>query len=180
MNKTIIVTGETNTTGLEIIKKFLKNNDKVIIASVDPDDVIKKKIKELSQIGEISIYKCNISSDDDCYDIVDEILFRYGHIDMLLNILDIKKQDDDVIHTHFKNVFLDIQTNLMGIINISHIVSLEMIKQKSGTIMNVNFNNKAIQDEVYMLTKSLSNNLAHYGIEVLSIDYKALLNQFIL
>ena len=86
MNKIVIVTGGTRGIGFETAKKFLNEGNKVIIASIDDDKTIKEAVEELSEIGEVTFYKCNVSCREDCEDVVKETINKYGRIDVLANV----------------------------------------------------------------------------------------------
>jgi NAD(P)-dependent dehydrogenase (short-subunit alcohol dehydrogenase family) len=180
MDRIVIVTGGTRGIGFETAKKYLNENDKVIIASIDDEKTIEKVVEELSQIGEVTFYKCNVACKEDCEDLVKETILKYGRIDVLAHVAGIVGKRDAFTEIDLDDTLNVIKVNLMGTINIGHYVSQEMVKQKSGVIVNVGSicgfmaNSEAIgyhasKGGVKMVTQAMARELSPYGIRVVSV-----------
>lgn len=180
MNKVVIVTGGTRGIGFETAKKFLDSGDKVVIASIDNEDVIQQSMNELSKLGEVTFFKCNIACQEDCEDVVNETIKKYGNVDVLVNVAGIVGKRNDFIDIDLEDTLNVIKVNLMGTIHIGHFVSKEMVKQKKGVIINVGSicgfmaNTEAIgyhasKGGVKMVTQAMARELSPYGIRVLSV-----------
>ena len=180
MDRIVIVTGGTRGIGYETAKKYLNENDKVIIASIDDEKTIEKVVQELSQIGEVTFYKCNVACKEDCEDLVKETILKYGRIDVLAHVAGIVGKRDAFTEIDLEDTLNVIKVNLMGTIDIGHYVSQEMVKQKSGVIVNVGSicgfmaNSEAIgyhasKGGVKMVTQAMARELSPYGIRVVSV-----------
>ncbi|WP_320165306.1 SDR family oxidoreductase [uncultured Trichococcus sp.] len=180
MDRIVIVTGGTRGIGYETAKKYLNENDKVIIASIDDEKTVEKVVQELSQIGEVTFYKCNVACKEDCEDLVKETILKYGRIDVLAHVAGIVGKRDAFTEIDLEDTLNVIKVNLMGTINIGHYVSQEMVKQKSGVIVNVGSicgfmaNSEAIgyhasKGGVKMVTQAMARELSPYGIRVVSV-----------
>ncbi|WP_319471648.1 SDR family oxidoreductase [uncultured Trichococcus sp.] len=180
MDRIVIVTGGTRGIGYETAKKYLNENDKVIIASIDDEKTIERVVQELSQIGEVTFYKCNVACKEDCEDLVKETILKYGRIDVLAHVAGIVGKRDAFTEIDLEDTLNVIKVNLMGTINIGHYVSQEMVKQKSGVIVNVGSicgfmaNSEAIgyhasKGGVKMVTQAMARELSPYGIRVVSV-----------
>ena len=180
MNKVALITGGTRGIGFATAKKFLKEGDKVVIASIDQKEIIEESMQKLSSLGEVSFYKCNVACYEDCEDVVKETIKRYGRIDVLANVAGIVGKREEFINIDLEDTMNVIQVNLMGTINIGHFVSKEMVKQKKGVIINVGSicgfmaNTEAIgyhasKGGVKMVTQAMARELSPYGIRVLSV-----------
>lgn len=180
MDKVVIITGGTRGIGFATAKKFLKEGDKVVIASIDQKEIIEESMQKLSSLGEVSFYKCNVACYEDCEDVVKETIKRYGRIDVLANVAGIVGKREEFINIDLEDTMNVIQVNLMGTINIGHFVSKEMVKQKKGVIINVGSicgfmaNTEAIgyhasKGGVKMVTQAMARELSPYGIRVLSV-----------
>lgn len=180
MEKVAIITGGTSGIGLETAKTFLNNDYKVVIAGIDHDENIKKAIEILDTLGEVTFIKCDVSLPEDCQDVVEKTIHYYGHIDVLANVAGIVGQRKDLIDNSLDNIKKVIDVNLMGTINMAYYVSKEMVKAKTGTIVNVGSicgfmaNTEAIgyhasKGGVKMVTQALARELSPYGIRVVSV-----------
>lgn len=180
MDRIVIVTGGTRGIGFETAKKYLNEHDKVIIASIDDEKTIEKVVRELSQIGEVTFYKCNVACKEDCEDLVKETILKYGRIDVLANVAGIVGKREAFTEIDLEDTLNVIKVNLMGTINIGHYVSQEMVKQKSGVIVNVGSicgfmaNAEAVgyhasKGGVKMVTQAMARELSPYGIRVVSV-----------
>lgn len=180
MEKVAIITGGTSGIGLETAKTFLNNDYKVVIAGIDQDENIKKSIELLDTLGEVTFIKCDVSIPKDCQNVVEKTVHYYGHIDVLANVAGIVGKRKDLIDNSLEDIKKVIDVNLMGTINMAYYVSKEMIKEKSGTIVNVGSicgfmaNTEAIgyhasKGGVKMVTQALARELSPYGIRVVSV-----------
>lgn len=180
MNKIIIITGGTSGIGLETAKKLLKENNKVVICGVDKEEQISNAIEELTMLGEVNFIKCDVTIEEECNEVVVKTIQKYGKIDILVNCAGIVGIRKDLINNSLSNIKKVIDINLMGTINMCYYVSKQMVKEKSGTIINIGSicgfmaNTEAIgyhasKGGVKMVTQALARELSPYGIRVVSI-----------
>ncbi len=180
MNKIVIVTGGTRGIGYATAKKFLEKGDKVVIASIDDEATINSAIETLSQIGEVTFFKCNVACKHDCEDVVNETMKKYGRIDVLAHVAGIVGKRQSFVEGDLDDTYNVINVNLMGTINIGHYVSKVMVNQKSGVIVNVGSicgfmaNTEAIgyhasKGGVKMVTQAMARELSPYGVRVVSV-----------
>ena len=177
---TAIITGSYGDIGNAIAKKFVKNNFKVALIGKDINK-LKSQKEELSKINEsdIKILEVDIKDSENLKKSINSIIESWGKIDILINnagltrdniILRMSEEDwDDVMDTNLKATFVACKA-----------VSKQMIKQKSGSIINISsvvgkIGNKGQSNYVASkagmdgLTKTLSKELGSRGINVNSI-----------
>lgn len=133
INKVAIVTGGGSGLGLAIAKEFTQNNIKTII--VGRDEVKLKTAKE--QLGEYCFYKsCDLSNLSTIPSLIENIINEFGQIDILVNNagINMKKDFTEVTDEEFQSV---ITTNLCSVFAMSREVVKQMLKQKSGCIINI-------------------------------------------
>lgn len=180
MDKVVIVTGGTRGIGFAAANKFLQKGCKVVVASIDDEQTIKESINSLSEVGEVSFLKCNVACKDDCEDVVNETVKKYGRVDILANVAGVVGTRQSFVDGDLEDTLKVIQVNLMGTINMAHYVSKVMVNQKSGVIINVGSidgfmaNTEAIgyhasKGGVKMATQAMARELSPYGIRVLSV-----------
>lgn len=161
----VLVTGASKGIGEATALKFAKNGYDVVI-NYYSDTVCANKVKE--NVGKYGVKcllcKCDISNEEEVKNMVDDIINKFGSIDVLVNnagiandTLPFEKNVDD-----FKRV-LDV--NLIG----TYLVSKYVIKHmKNGSIINISSTNALNQYYPYSLDYdaskagviSLTHNLA--------------------
>lgn len=177
MNKIVIVTGGTKGIGFATAKKFLSCGDKVIILGRHEND---EALTELQKEGEVTFLKADVSNADDCRRVVATTIEKYGKIDVLANVAGVVGTRGAFVELDLADIQNTININLIGTINLSQLAAREMIKQRSGTIINVGSINgfmantesigyHASKGGVKMLTQAMARELSPYGIRVLSV-----------
>ena len=135
-NKIIWVTGASTGIGKAIAKKFSSKGCTVVITARSKsrlDDIV----NEIKLTGrEASAFVCDVSSERSVFSTAKKIQEKYGTIDLLINnagatvfksFLDTATKDyDDVIDTNLKGPFLCMKAVLP-----------QMIKKKTGSIINI-------------------------------------------
>lgn len=180
MSRVVIVTGGTRGIGFETAKKFVRNGDKVVLASIDHEDIINSAVEELSKLGEVLFVECNLAKVSDCENVVKETLQHYGRVDVLANVAGVVGKREPFIEIDLADTLNTIQINLMGTINIGHFVGKEMAKSKSGVIVNVgsicgqmanteSIGYHASKGGVKMVTQAMARELSPYGVRVVSV-----------
>ena len=130
----VLITGASKGIGAEVAIKYAENNYDVVINYYSDDDSannVKKKVEELG--SRCLLEKCDVASEEDIKNMVNDIINKFGSIDVLVNnagiandTLPFEKNIDD-----FKRV-LDV--NLIGTYLVSKYVCKHMNK---GSIINV-------------------------------------------
>ena len=176
-NKVALVTGASRGIGREIARTLAKEGAMVII-NYNGSEASALEAKELieKEGGKASIYQCNVSDFDACEKMVKDLVKEFGHIDILVNnagitrdnlIMRMKEEDFDAV----------LNINLKGTFNTIRHLSRQMLKQKSGKIINISSvsgimgnagqaNYSASKAGVIGLTKTMARELASRGITV--------------
>ena len=178
--QTAIITGSYGDIGNAIAKRFVANKIKLALVGRDINK-LKSQRNELSKIKktDISILEVDIRDSKNLKESLEDIVKSWGRIDVLVNnagltrdniILRMSDEDwDDVINTNLKATFITCKA-----------VTRQMIKQKSGSIINISsvvgkIGNKGQSNYVASkagidgLTKTLSKELGGRNINVNSI-----------
>ena len=173
-DKTAVITGGAQGFGLDIAKRFLDSDAKVIIWDIDPE-MLEKATKEINN-SNLSSNVVDVSNYQEVEDCVKEIT-KKSNIDILINNAGITgptaalwEYDIDM----WKKV---VDINLMGTFNCCRTIVPNMIKNNYGRIVNVasvagkdgNANASAYsvgKAGAIGLTKSLGKELADKDIAV--------------
>ena len=133
--KTVIVTGGAKGIGRAIAIAFAKEGANVVLnyRSTSPDDVV----KEIESFGvKCLTIQADISDFNQAKELVDKAIEEFKTIDILINNAGITK-DNLLLKMSEDDFDMVINTNLKGAFNMIKHTSKIMLKQKSGTIINM-------------------------------------------
>lgn len=180
MEKVVIVTGGARGIGKAIVLTLAEAGYSVVLnynKSEKEAEEIKELLTEKGQI--VEIYKADVSKKEEVEALVNFTIQKFGKIDVLINnagiynfnlIQDIEESEwDEIIDTNLKSVFL-----------CSQAVIKDMLKRKSGLIINISSidGEKGAAGEVHYvaskagidgITKALARELGPSNIRVNSI-----------
>ncbi len=179
-DKVAIVTGGAMGNGLGIVKVFLKYGAKVVI--FDYSEKVHETVAELTATGrEVSGYLCDVRDTEMIKKCVDEVLAKYGTIDVLVNNAGIAwldsfmNTDDKLRDAHF-------DINIKGVWNMCKAVCPVMMENKKGSIVNLSsVTGPLVADPgevayattkaaLMGFTKGLAAEMVHHGIRVNAIQ----------
>lgn len=176
-NKVALVTGASRGIGRAIALALAAQGAAVVVnynGSKERAQEVADTIK--SQGGQASLYQCSVGDFQACQEMIQHVIKEYGHLDILVNnagitrdnlIMKMKEEDFDAV----------IETNLKGAFNTIRHSSRQMLKQRSGKIINITSvsgilgnagqaNYAASKAGVIGLTKTMARELASRGITV--------------
>lgn len=179
-NKIALITGAGRGIGRAIAIALAKEGAEAVInynGSEERAKEVKQTIEENG--GKASIYKCNVSDFVACEAMIKDIVKEYGHLDILVNnagitkdglIMKMKEEDFDSV----------LNVNLKGTFNTIRHSARQMLKQRSGKIINISSvsgilgnvgqaNYAASKAGVIGLTKTMARELGSRGITVNAI-----------
>ena len=179
-NEIALITGAGRGIGRAIAIALAKEGAEVVInynGSEERAKEVKQTIEENG--GKASIYKCNVSDFTACEAMIKDIVKEYGHLDILVNnagitkdglIMKMKEEDFDSV----------LNVNLKGTFNTIRHSARQMLKQRSGKIINISSvsgilgnvgqaNYAASKAGVIGLTKTMARELGSRGITVNAI-----------
>ncbi len=174
--KVAIVTGATRGIGRQIAIDLAKDGYNVAINYNSSDDKALEVKALCDEYNESLIVKGDVSIMSDSVKLVDEVMNKYGRIDLLVNNAGITK-DNLILRMSEEDFNKVIDVNLTGTFNMCKITSKILLKQKFGSIINISsvvgeignigqINYAASKAGVIGLTKSLARELGMRGIRV--------------
>lgn len=135
-NKIAVITGAGKGIGKATSELFLKEGAKVVLTSRNKSDLEQLIAENKSYKGNISVIAGDISKEETINKVIDETIGNHGRIDILVNnagfgifdnLVDSKLEDfDSVFDTNVRSLYLITKGFLP-----------HMIKEQSGTIINI-------------------------------------------
>ncbi len=177
MNKSALVTGASRGIGRSIALQLAEEGYNVAVNYAGSKDKAEAVVEEIKAKGvESFAIQANVAKGDEVKEMIKEVVSQFGSVDVLVNnagitkdnlLMRMKEQEwDDVIDTNLKGVFSCIQK-----------VTPQMLRQRSGAIINLTSivgamgnpgqaNYVATKAGVIGLTKTAARELASRGITV--------------
>jgi len=135
--KTALITGASRGIGKAIAHKFALEGADIAITNIADDDDFQATLKELGGHGtKVKGYVSNAASFDDSQRVANEVVKDFGRIDILVNNAGITR---DTLLMRMTEDQWDtvISVNLKSVFNLTKAVLNIMLKQKSGSIINM-------------------------------------------
>jgi 3-oxoacyl-[acyl-carrier protein] reductase len=177
LGKVALVTGASRGIGRDIAIELAKAGANVAVNYAGSQARANEVVQEIQSLGrEAFAVQCDVANGESVAEMVKQTIDRWGSLDILVNnagitrdnlIMRMKEDEwDDVINTNLKGVFLCTKA-----------VTRQMMKQKSGRIINISSvvgesgnagqaNYVAAKAGVIGLTKTTAKELAPRGITV--------------
>lgn len=178
--KAVLVTGASRGIGREIALELARQGANVAVNFAGSEAKANEVVDEIKALGRDAFtVKCDVSNSEEVASMVKETIERFGKLDILVNNAGITKDNllmrmkeeewDDVISINLKGVFL-----------VTKAVTRQMMKQRSGRIINIasivgvsgnpgQANYVAAKAGVIGLTKTTAKELAARNITVNAI-----------
>lgn len=178
--QTAVVTGASRGIGRAIALKLASEGASVVInyqGSKERAEAVKAEIEE--QGGTAYLYQCNVADFGACEEFLKAVTEQTGRLDILVNNAGITR-DGLLMRMSEEDYDAVLNTNLKGTFHCIRFASRQMLKQKSGRIINISSvsgvlgnagqaNYSASKAGIIGLTKSAARELASRGIMVNAI-----------
>lgn len=178
--KIAVVTGASRGIGKATALKLAQLGATVIVNYNGAQEAAKEVEKEIKSFGgNVCIMQCDVSSFASCESLFSKIIEEFGRIDILVNNAGVTR-DGLLMKMSEADYDTVVDTNLKGTFNCMRFVSRQMIRQRSGRIVNMSSvsgvlgnagqaNYSASKAGVIGLTKAAARELAGRGITVNAI-----------
>lgn len=175
-DKVVLVTGAGRGIGQATAVKFAKEGAKVVISGTSAGS-LKETEDMIKEAGaEFLSYGANVTKRDEIQTMVDDVIAKWGKIDVLVNNAGITA-DNQLVKMPEDDFDKVIDINLKGVYNCTQIVVKEMIENGGGVVLNAssivgiygNFgqtNYAATKWGVIGMTKTWAKELGKKGIRV--------------
>jgi len=174
--KVALITGGGSGLGKAMATKFAANGIITLIVGRN-EDKLKQSMQEIGENCHAMV--CDVTNLAEIPDFVKGIVERFGRIDILVNNAGINQKKDftEVTDEEFQNVMM---TNLSSVFTLSREVVKQMLKQGSGSIINISsmaaqygipkvIAYSASKTAIEGLTRAMAVELSPQGIRVNAI-----------
>ncbi|MBK7093833.1 MAG: 3-oxoacyl-[acyl-carrier-protein] reductase [Saprospiraceae bacterium] len=135
--KVALITGASRGIGKAIALKFVQEGADVAFTDIRRDEFMEKTEKELQAFGtRVKAYESNAASFEASEAIVNQIIEEFGKIDILVNNAGITR-DNLLMRMSEQEWDMVMNVNLKSVFNLTKQVIRPMMKQRSGSIINI-------------------------------------------
>ena len=178
--KTAIVTGAARGIGQSIAIRFAQEGCDIAFTDLAMDANAEATVEKIEALGvKVKGYASNAAHFEETHQVVDEILKDFGRVDILVNNAGITR-DGLMLRMTESQWDMVININLKSAFNFIHALAPVMMKQKSGSIINMSSvvgihgnagqaNYSASKAGMIGLAKSMARELGSRGIRVNAI-----------
>lgn len=201
--KIALITGASRGIGRAIAKTLARYGAEVIVNYNGSQTQAEETVKEIQAAGgHAEAVKCNVADFAASKEMIDDVIKKYGHLDILVNNAGITR-DNLILKMTEEEFDIVVETNLKGAFVCTKHAARQMLKQRSGRIINISSvsgvmgnagqaNYCASKAGIIGLTKSVARELGSRGItcnavapgfietdmtEILSDDVKKILGE---
>lgn len=175
-DKVVIITGGSGGIGFKVAEVYLGEGARVMLSARREDELLEavKKLKTFS--SEVAYQVADVSKNEDCLALVSKTVTAFGSADILVNAAGIYGPigpSVDVDIKHWKQTY---EINVFGAFQMIQAVLPEMIKRKSGKIINFsgggdgplpNFSAyNSSKGAVVRLTETVAAEVRNYNIDI--------------
>ncbi|HOV71192.1 MAG TPA: 3-oxoacyl-[acyl-carrier-protein] reductase [Dysgonamonadaceae bacterium] len=178
--KTALITGAARGIGKAIALKYASEGANIAFTDLIIDENAKATENEIAALGtKVKGYASDASNFEEAHKVVDEIIKDFGRIDILVNNAGITR-DGLMVRMTEQQWDIVIKVNLKSAFNFIHAVTPQMMRQKSGSIINMSSvvgvsgnagqsNYSASKAGLIGLTKSMAKEIGSRNIRVNAI-----------
>lgn len=176
-NKTALVTGASRGIGRAIALELAKNGANVAVNYAGSKEKAEEVVAEIEKLGQKAMaIQADVANEEAVQAMVKEVIATFGSLDILVNNAGITK-DNIMMRMKVEDWDAVIDTNLKGVFLCSKASMRQMMKQRSGRIINIasvvgvlgnagQANYVAAKAGVIGLTKTMARELANRNINV--------------
>ena len=184
-NKIAVVVGAGQTPGVTIGNgrataiRFAQEGAEVLLIDKDVDSAEETYSMIKKDGGKASVFRADITVENDCRAIVDNCMERYGRVDILHNNVGLSKGDDFITELKEENWLRLMDINLKGMVMTCKHVLPVMREQQDGVIINISstasictnrpITYRAAKASINALTQTLAVEYAPFGVRINAI-----------
>lgn len=137
--KTVAITGSARGLGFEMAKVFRRNNVNVVLSDLNEENLVKAKtlLEEIKSEAKVEYAVCNVTVEQDIQNLIKKANEVFGKIDIWINNAGVNQPEKAIWELDIKEIETVLNVDLKGAIMGSKYAMLDMMKNNSGAIYNV-------------------------------------------
>lgn len=178
--KVVLITGASSGFGMDAARLFAEEGCSVILAARRIDRLQELAASIQAQGGEAFAVPVDVANRDEIAIMVETVLDLYGQIDILFNNAGFGRLAWHENMSSERDIETQISVNLLGVIQVTHAVLPDMLKRRSGHIINMSSVAGWIAPPTYTIysaskfgvrgfTDALRREVQPFGVEVSGI-----------
>lgn len=178
--KTALVTGASRGIGLATAQRLAELGCKVMLVARD-EALLEQELAKLNEKYQAACSACDVADYNAVNAIVQKTINEFGSLDILVNNAGVIEPISSLAESDPKKWARAVEINLLGVYNGMRAAAPQMLKQKSGTIINLSSGaaNNALEGwshycatkaAVKMLTQSGHKELNPRGIQTIGLS----------
>jgi len=188
-DKVCLITGAGSGIGQASARLFAQEGGRVVVADIDLEAARATVDRIASSGGRATAEHVDVTQQSSTVDLADKLVRQFGRIDVLFNNAGIAGVGD-VLETEPELFDRVMTVNVRGVYLMSRAVVPQMIKQRSGSIINMSssiaevglarrVSYAASKGAVFAMTRSMQVDLAPHGIRVNALLPGTILTPFV-
>jgi 3-oxoacyl-[acyl-carrier protein] reductase len=135
--KNAVITGAARGIGKTIAIEFARQGANVAISDLKMDENLQSTAKQVEELGvKVLAYASDASDFDASQEFIDKVVEEFGGVDILVNNAGITR-DNLLMRMSEADFDLVMNVNLKSVFNLTKAVQRVMLKQRSGSIINM-------------------------------------------
>ncbi|MDD4087872.1 MAG: SDR family NAD(P)-dependent oxidoreductase, partial [Bacteroidales bacterium] len=135
--KVALITGGSRGIGKALAMRFAAEGAAIAFSDLRRDEIMEQTEKELLDLGvQAKGYGSNAASFDDSIQLAEAVVADFGRIDVLINNAGITR-DNLLMRMSEQDWDMVLTVNLKSVFNLTKAVQSVMLKQRSGSIINM-------------------------------------------
>ena len=188
MNKTALITGASSGIGWATAEAFASAGIRLVLCGRREERLLKLKEK-LSPLTDVYTLKFDVSEFDKVSEAIRSLPENFSTIDILVNNAGNAHGLGPIQDGDLENWTRMIQSNVIGLLNVSKCIMPQMVARRSGHIVNISsvagkevYENGGIycatKHSVEAISESMRKDMTQYGVKVTNIAPGAVNTEF--
>lgn len=180
-DKRVVITGGSKGLGRALVLRFAAEGARVATCARSVDELNRVMIELSAKAADGIVLPCDISDPDQVHEFAGKVLEEFGTVDVLINNASLLGPRIEIVEFTEQSWDRVIDVNIHGLFSVTKALLPSMIKQRSGSIINVSSSVGKVgrarwgayavsKFALEGFTQTLADEVRHYNIRVNSVN----------